>query len=360
LSGDDIPTLRRLGAELAAIFRRNPLASRVEDDWGSQSFAVDVTIDPNRASMAGLTNADVATSTAVGLNGYRLTQLYEGNNVIPIVARLRMEERAQLGDYRNLYVYSTQGSSKITLQQIAALSIDMRPEKIVRRDQFRTITVGAYPKQGVLSSEVLLASRPAIDSLAKRLPLGVKMKIAGEQEKQDDGFLELAMVLATSVGLIFIALAVQFQNAIKPFLVFGAIPYGMVGAIIALGIMGAPFGFMAFLGVVSLVGVIVSHVIVLFDFIEEAHERGEGFEEALLDAGIVRLRPVLITVGATVFALVPLALHGGPLWEPLCYAQIGGLTVATVITLLLVPVFYSIAVLDLKIIKWVPAKSHSG
>jgi multidrug efflux pump subunit AcrB len=160
------------------------------------------------------------------------------------------------------------------------------------------------------------------------------------------------MVLATSVGLIFIALAVQFQNAIKPFLVFGAIPYGMVGAIIALGIMGAPFGFMAFLGVVSLVGVIVSHVIVLFDFIEEAHERGEGFEESLLDAGIVRLRPVLITVGATVFALVPLAIHGGPLWEPLCYAQIGGLAVATVITLLLVPVFYSIAVLDLKVIKW--------
>jgi len=352
VSGDNIPNLRSIGAELAAIFRRNQLVDRVEDDWGSQSFAVNVSIDPNRASMAGLTNADVAASTAVGLNGYRLTQLYEGNNVIPVVARLRMEERAQLGDLRNLYVYSTQGSSKITLQQIASLSTEMRPEKIVRRDQFRTITVGAYPKHGVLSSEVLKASRPAIDSLAQRLPIGVKLKIAGEQEKQDDGFLELAMVLATSVGLIFIALAVQFQNAIKPFLVFGAIPYGMVGAIIALGIMGAPFGFMAFLGVVSLVGVIVSHVIVLFDFIEEAHERGEGFEESLLDAGIVRLRPVLITVGATVFALVPLAIHGGPLWEPLCYAQIGGLAVATVITLLLVPVFYSIAVLDLKVIKW--------
>jgi multidrug efflux pump subunit AcrB len=356
LSGDNIPTLRALGARVKDIFLRNPLAGRVEDDWGAQSFAVDVAIDPNRASMAGLTNADVAASTAVGLNGYRMTQLYEGNNVIPVVARLRMEERAHLADLRNLYVYSTQGSSKIPLQQIASLSTDMRPEKINRRDQFRTITIGAYPKAGVLSSEVLLASKPALDSLAANLPLGVKFKIAGEQEKQEDGFLELALVLATSVALIFIALAVQFQNAIKPFLVFGAIPYGMVGAIIALGIMGAPFGFMAFLGVVSLVGVIVSHVIVLFDFIEEAREKGEGLEEALLDAGILRLRPVLITVGATVFALVPLALHGGPLWEPLCYAQIGGLAVATVITLLLVPVFYSIAVLDLKIVKWEPGK----
>src|SRR5262249_40089954 len=111
------------------------------------------------------------------------------------------------------------------------------------------------------------------------------------------------------------------------------------------------FGFRAFPGIISLIGVIVSHVIVLFDFIEEKHEEGEPLREALIDAGIVRLRPVLITVGATVFALIPLALHGGPLWEPLCYAQIGGLTVASVVTLILVPVFYSIAVRDLKIVK---------
>src|SRR5207253_9204121 len=97
---------------------------------------------------------------------------------------------------------------------------------------------------------------------------------------------------------------------------------------------------------------IVSHVIVLFDFIEEMHAEGEPLHEALLDAGIVRLRPVLITVGATVFALFPLAAHGGPLWEPLCYAQIGGLAVATFITLLLVPVLYSIFVLDLGIVRW--------
>jgi len=206
---------------------------------------------------------------------------------------------------------------------------------------------------------VLGFSKPALDSLSRKLPLGASLTIAGEQEKQDDGFVELTLVLATSVAMIFLALAIQFRNAVKPLLVFGAIPYGMVSAIIGLWAMGAPFGFMAFLGIVSLVGVIVSHVIVLFDFIEEARERGESLEEALLDAGIVRLRPVLITVGATVFALVPLALHGGPLWEPLCYAQIGGLTAASVITLLLVPVFYSIAVLDLKIVKWEPEQPHA-
>jgi multidrug efflux pump len=352
LSGDHLPTLRAVTQDVMDIFRRNPLAERVQDDWGSQSFAVDVSIDPDRASLAGLSNADVAASAAIGLNGVQFTAMHEGDRIIPVIARLRMEERARLADLQNLYVYSIEGTQKIPLRQIASLSAGMRPEKINRRNQFRTVTIGTFPKAGVLSSEVLAISRLALDSLARRLPLGISLTIAGEQEKQTDGFIELTIVLGTSVALIFLALAIQFRNAVKPLLVFGAIPYGMVGAIIGLWVMKAPFGFMAFLGVVSLVGVIVSHVIVLFDFIEEAREHGESLEEALLDAGIVRLRPVLITVGATVFALVPLALHGGPLWEPLCYAQIGGLTTASVITLVLVPVFYSIAVKDLKIVKW--------
>src|SRR5262249_39984653 len=141
-------------------------------------------------------------------------------------------------------------------------------------------------------------------------------------------------------------------HAIKPFIVFAAIPYGVVGALAALWLMNTAFGFMAFLGIASLIGVIVSHIIVLFDFIEEMHEEGEPLKEALLDAGIMRLRPVLITVAATVIALFPLAAHGGPLWEPLCYTQIGGLSIATFVTLLLVPVLYATCVLDLKIVKW--------
>jgi len=111
-------------------------------------------------------------------------------------------------------------------------------------------------------------------------------------------------------------------------------------------------GFLAILGITSLIGVIVSHVIVLFDFIEERHEQGASLRAALIDAGIRRIRPVLITVGATVLALFPLALHGDPLWEALCYAQIGGLTLATAVTLFLVPVFYSVFVLDLKVVRW--------
>jgi multidrug efflux pump len=358
LSGDDMLTLRAQAERLKAVFRAIPTAERVQDDWGAQGFAVNVVVDPDRANLAGVTNIDVAASTAVALNGYEVGVLREGDKQIPIVARLRMEERAQLVDLQSLYVYSGQTTQKVPLRQISSVTYSMQPAKINRRNQFRTITVSCYPVAGSLPSEVLRAAFPQIRAFERQLPPGYRMEIAGEYEKQTAGFGELGMVMAISIALIYIALVVQFRNTVKPLLVFAAIPYGVVGALAALWIMRASFGFMAFLGVASLIGVIVSHVIVLFDFIEEAHERGAPLVEALLDAGVVRLRPVLITVGATVLALFPLALHGGPLWEPLCFAQIGGLTVATFVTLILVPVLYAIFVLDLKIVRWEPKAAN--
>jgi len=265
---------------------------------------------------------------------------------------LRMEERAGLSDIQNAYVYSLTNNQRVPLRQVSSVTTEMAVSKIKRRNQFRTVTVSAFPIPGVLPSQVLTPLLPKIKEFQKNLPPGYFLEIGGEYDEQQKGFKELSVVMAISVLLIYIALVVQFRSAIKPLLVFAAIPYGMTGALAGLVVMGQPFGFMGFLGVASLVGVIVSHVIVLFDFIEEAHEEGKPLQEALLDAGIVRLRPVMITVGATVLGLIPLAIHGGPLWEPLCYAQIGGLTIATFVTLLLVPVIYSIFVLDLKLIKW--------
>ena len=155
-------------------------------------------------------------------------------------------------------------------------------------------------------------------------------------------------------------LVIQFGNAIKPLLIFAASPYGMCGAFAALYVTNSSFGFMAFLGVIALVGVIVSYIIVLFDFVEEAHEHGEAMRESLLDAGMMRLRPVMITVGATIMALLPLAIHGGPLWQPLCYAQIGGVALAAVVTLLLVPVVYSFFVLNFKWVKWITIEQQAA
>jgi len=352
LTGDEIALLRAQAERVKAILRSSPKSDRIRDDWGSDSFAVKLGIDADRANLAGVTNLDVASASASGINGSRVAILREGDKQIPVIARLRMDERARLSDVENLYVYAQQGPQKIPMRQVSKVSYAMETEKLRRRNQFRTLVVGCFTTPGALSSEVLKDVLPKLEEMKKTLPPGYSLEIEGEYKEQKKGFKELGVVMAVSIGMIYLALVIQFKNAVKPLIVFAAIPYGVCGALIAIYAMGAPFGFMAFLGVASLVGVIVSHIIVLFDFIEEKHEEGEPLLEALLDAGIMRLRPVLITVGATVIALFPLAGHGGPLWEPLCYAQIGGLTVATFITLLLVPVIYSIFVLDLKIVKW--------
>jgi multidrug efflux pump subunit AcrB len=352
VSGEDIPTLRRLAREAAGILRSVPAATGVRDNWGPESFTVRLETDADKANLSGLTNYDVAAASSTAMNGQAIGVLREDDNQIPVVARLRMEERAQLSDIRSLYVYSAQGPQKVPLQSISTVVYDMQTEKLQRRNQFRTVTISAFSQAGTLPSEVLDAAMPQLKEFEQRLPPGYRMEIGGEREEQLKGFRSLSIVMMISIVMIYLALVFQFHHAIKPLIVFAAIPYGIVGALAVLWLMGSPFGFMAFLGIASLIGVIVSHIIVLFDFIEERHAEGEPLEEALLDAGIMRLRPVLITVAATVIALFPLAAHGGPLWEPLCYAQIGGLTVATFVTLLLVPVLYATFVLDLKVVRW--------
>ena len=348
----DIRNLRRLAGQVQDILRSLRGVQVVQNDWFEESPEVKLRIDPERANLAGLTNRDVANSTTAAMNGTTVTALREGNQQIPVIVRLRSQERAQLSDVENLYVFSSQNTEKLPLRSISSVQNEMETQRIRRQEHFRTIGVHAYPQPGILASELLKEAMPQLEAFGRNLPPGYRMQIGGERAKQQDGFANLVNVLIISMIGIYAALLLQFNNAVKPLLVFAATPYGVVGALLALMIMGSPFGFMAFLGIASLIGVIVSHIIVLFDFIEEMHNAGEPFQQAVCDAGIERLRPVLITVSATILALFPLASHGGPLWKPLCYAQIGGLAVATFITLLLVPVFYSIAVLDLGIVKW--------
>jgi multidrug efflux pump len=353
VSGDDIDTLRGIAARLEDILRRQPSAERLRDSWGADNFTLTLQVDADRASAASVTHQDVGNSTGTALAGTRVGTLQEGDHQLPIALRLRASERQRLSDVGNLYVYSGRDPNvKVPLRQISELALSDATAKILRRNHVRTITVGAYPAAGSLPSEVLAQIQPELARLEAELPPGYALEIGGEHHEQQKSFAQLVIVLAISVLSIFLALVFQFRSTTKPLVVFAAIPFGIVAALLSLRVMGAPFGFMAFLGIISLIGVIVSHVIVLFDYIEEEREHGAPLAEALIDAGVMRLRPVLVTVGATVLGLVPLAMHGGPLWEPLCWVQIGGLSFATIVTLVIVPVLYAIFVLDLRLIRW--------
>jgi multidrug efflux pump subunit AcrB len=350
--GDDARMLRREAEKLQAILKTSPFALNVRDDWGNDAIRTRLEIDQNRAGLAGVSSRDIAIGMYSGVVGAPIGYLREGRKNIPIVQLMDYGQRETVTDLGQLYIYSSQSPVRLTLGQISHLTYSAEPAVIHRVNQYRAINVATLPAPCRLAEEITSPLMPRIRQFEEQLPPGYRFEIVGELKEQLKGQRRSLTVVIASIIAIYLALVFQFRNAFKPFIVFAGIPFGAVGAFASLWLTGMPMGFLAILGITSLIGVIVSHVIVLFDFIEERHERGAPLRDALIDAGIRRIRPVLITVGATVLALFPLALHGGPLWQALCYAQIGGLTLATVVTLFLVPVFYSAFVLDLKIVKW--------
>jgi multidrug efflux pump subunit AcrB len=350
--GEDATMLRAQAEKLKAILKSSPLAINVRDDWGNDALRTHLDVDQDLASLAGLSSQDIAISSYSAVSGIPVGVMREGRKNIPIVQLMNYGQRDTATALNQLYLYSGQAPQNITLGQVAKLVYTPEPIEIHRVDQYRAITLSALPKPRHVASEATDPLMPALRDFEKGLPDGYRMEIVGELKEQIKGEKQSLTVVVASVIAIYLALVFQFKNAIKPLIVFAGIPFGAVGALAGVWVMHMPLGFMVILGITSLIGVIVSHVIVLFDFIEEQHEHGENLRDALIDAGILRIRPVLITVGATVLALFPLALHGGPLWEALCYAQIGGLLFATLVTLFIVPVIYSIFVLDLRIINW--------
>jgi multidrug efflux pump subunit AcrB len=204
----------------------------------------------------------------------------------------------------------------------------------------------------VLPSQVVHQIDEQLKQAQHAWPHGYRYEFGGEKYEQQKGFASLSRALMMSLVAIYLVLVWQFNSITKPLVVFAAVPFGLAAGMMGLLIFHAPFGFMAFLGVASLAGVIVSHIIVLFDYIEDAQEHGRPLRRAVIDSALVRLRPVLVTVLATVGGLIPLALEGGPLWEPMCYVQIVGLLAATLVTKVVVPVLYVMFVEDLKIIRW--------
>jgi multidrug efflux pump subunit AcrB len=363
LFGDDIQTLGHLAAQVKARMREIPGTLDINDDWGDPVFQMTLKIDSDRAALSGLTNQDVATTVSTGLSGLPISQLRERDKLIGIALRLRPSERSELDDLFSLNLANATSGIRTPLSQLASFQRQIITPKIRRRDHERCITVRCDAVNGVLPSEIVnqllemlpkqsasQAANPGQKTIA--FPVGYRWEFGGEKFEQDKGFHSLAIALIVSFAAIYLALVVQFNSVTQPLLVYAAVPFGVVGGLIGLAVMGSSFGFMAFLGVASLAGLIISHVIVLFDFIEEMKHKGEPLRQAVVDAGLARLRPVLTTVLATVGGLIPLAMEGGPLWEPMCYVQIAGMLVATLVTLVIVPVLYVVFVEDLHLVRW--------
>ncbi len=354
LFGDSVEQLRRLADQTKEMLRAIPGTDNIHDDWDPEVLQVSLDVDADRANLTGITNQDVAGIVYTGFSGYAPTQLREGDRLIPITLRLRCDERTRYEDLMNLTAVSSITNQRVPLNEIAQIHPQLVAPKICRRDHERCLTVKCDTVPGVLPSQVVRAADRQLRQLQSDWPSHYRYEFGGEKYEQQKGFASLTRALMISLASIYLVLVWQFNSVTKPLVVFAAVPFGLAAGMMGLLLFDAPFGFMAFLGIASLAGVIVSHIIVLFDYIEHAHENGLPLRRAVIDSALVRLRPVLVTVLATVGGLIPLALEGGPLWEPMCYVQIVGLLAATLVTKIVVPVLYVMFVEDLKIIRWDP------
>jgi multidrug efflux pump subunit AcrB len=347
LSGENLDELRRLADQAAAVVRAAG-GYHVFDDLGLRMPNIQIDIDQDRANSLGVGNQQIGMVAQAAFAGLKVTELRDGDRLIPVVIRNRVEDRSEAGKIRGLYV-PMPGRRNVPLESFSKLKIQPEFVTIPHYNQLRTVTVKAYAPFGELPSRVLDRARPGL----AKLPLGpgYQMSFAGEDKELRNNRAEMGLVMKVSLALIALAMILQFNSVVKSLVVMLTVPLGVIGALLGLALSGSPLGFTALLGIVSLAGVIVSHIIVLSDFIEHARAEGLPLEQALVKAGLARLRPVLVTVCATVGGLVPLFLTGGALWHPLTSVHIFGLLLATVLTLVLLPVLYYVFCARLKLIK---------
>ncbi len=347
LSGDNLDKLRQL-ADLTAAELRAAGGYHVFDDLGLRMPNIEIAIDQDRANSLGLNNQQIGAVAQSAFTGLKLSELREGDRLIPILARGRIEERSEAEKIRGLYAPTPDGKA-VPFESFSTIKVQPEFVTIPHYNQLRTVTVKAYAPFGELPSQILDRARPGLAKI--KLEPGYQMRFAGEDEELRKNRAEMTLVMEMSLALICMTMVLQFKSVIKSMVVMLTVPLGLIGALLGLWVTGSPLGFMALLAMVSLAGVMVSHIIVLSDFIEHARAQGLPLEEALVQAGLARLRPVLVTVLATVGGLIPLFLTGGALWHPLTAVHIFGLLLATVMTLVMLPTLYYVFCAKLKLIK---------
>lgn len=300
-----------------------------------------VIVDREKASKLGLDVQIVGKTIEMLFAGTTATRYREGGDEYDVEIRLRAEDRERIQDLRDVYI-GTPAGGQVCLANFAQVEQGVGPTRIERKDQARYITVSAEVRGRDLGS-VVNDVRKAMERVPA--PPGFSYKFAGAEEQRQEAFRLLVLAIGLGMILVYMVMASQFESFRDPFIIFLAIPFGMVGVILALTVTGQALSIVSFIGIILLVGVAVNDGIVLISYIGILRRRGLDVHSAIVEGGRCRLRPVLSTTVTTVLAMIPLGLSGGEgseVWLPFAATVIGGLSVATVITLILMPTLYSV------------------
>ena len=342
IAGPDVARLKELGKQVSTALEATPHSFMVRDDFREDAYALQVTVNPEIASRLGMTNTVVSNMLAGTFMGIPVSTLWEGDRSIDMVLRLDESHRSSAEDIGSTYMVSPY--ARMPLSGMADIKPVWEGSRIVHRNGVPTITVGSFTKDDRLPSEVLAAARPKIDAIG--LPQGYDIAYGGEYADQTESFGHLSVGMLVCVLLIFVVLLFQFQSIKDALVVMVSIPLALFGAYLGLIITRNAFGMTAFMGLISLTGVVVRNAIILIDFIRSRMAEGASLEAAALEAGRRRLRPIFLTTVAAAAGLTPMILARSGLWSPLASVIAVGLIFSMVFTLLVVPVLYVLVTKD--------------
>ncbi len=347
IRGDDLEVSGRIAGEVKAYLAGRPGVSDISDDRGRGKDEIEIIIDEERAALAGLTVGRIAASIRNAVRGGKATAIRpdKAEEEIDVLVRFPPEERSRVEIFNNLPVPNRHGK----LIPLSAVSrLEQRPgiSVIKHHDGRRVVTVTANVDEEVTSSgEVNRALAEKFSDLPDRYP-GYSISPEGEWEETQKSLSSLARAFVIAFFLVFMILAALFGSILQPFIVMTAIPFGMIGVVIGFYCHDLPLSFMSLLGVVGLSGVVVNDSIVLVQFINELRKKGAGRRDSIIEAGRLRLRPVILTTVTTVFGLISVAYMiggGDPFIRPAAMAIVWGLSFATLLTLILIPCIYAVA-----------------
>jgi len=343
LSGDNIGELYLMVNAIKDKLLTIPGSKNVDDDWGPKIKKLIVQVDQTKLSQSGLTNQDIALSLNTYLSGQNVGDYREDDNTIPIVMQAAGNQNTTFEKIESLSIFSQRTGKNIPLAQVASILPDWQYAKILRRDLKRTITVNCELQNGYTASDITSVLKPWIEEQYKSWKRGYEYELGGEAESSSDAMGAVIAKLPLAFFIIVLLLVVQFNSIRKTVIVLATIPLGIIGVVGGLLAAQSYFSFTAFLGVISLAGIVINNAIVLLDRIEmEIDVNKRGSYDAIIQATNERFRPILLTTFTTSLGLIPLWLGGGAMWEPMAIGIIFGLLFATVITLLFVPVVYKL------------------
>ena len=336
--GEDVAVLRGIADQAKEVLRASADLHGVNDNWNESVKAIRLSVDQDKARALGVSSQSIAQASRILTSGATLAQYREGDRLIDIEFRVPQSERITLEALDNAYVPSATGRM-IPVLQVAKPKLVWEPGVLWREGRHFAITVQADVRDGVQGPTVSQALWPKLQAMQAELPPGYRIELAGTAEESSKGQGSIFANVPVMLFIIFTLLMLQLQSFSRAMLVFLTGPMGIAGVAMALLALNRPFGFVALLGVIALMGMIMRNSVILIDQIEQDRARGVPAWDAVVGAAVRRFRPIVLTAAAAVLAMIPLSRS--VFWGPMAVAIMGGLIVATLLTLLALPAMYS-------------------